>query len=269
MTSSAFAAKIVFDKLTGANIDQGIFALGAAGAALLANELERINAENFDLLVGLIKLEDQAEKDVDALLDLAFAAAGVTREVAGAGGAIEKISLAFDDAVSAIRTLRAEMALGILVEELRASGGNEEALVLALLLSAEERTGREIQAGILQIAELFPDIGGAIGTDAGGVDEDLGLALLIQLLGGLAKSSLPSFQTGGMVTGDRAGAPLLAQLHVGEFVVPADAVQRLLGPGADGGGSRGDVNFTANYFELESPVRVRDDLEALRLAGVF
>ncbi len=270
LSGRAFALRIAADRISGANIDQGIFALGGQFAA------DIIQAQNdalFEQLVVKVKLDAATVELADSLFAEAQAMAGVTEEANKLGGAAERIALAFDDAVDSIERARAQMALGILIDELRAAGGNEEALALALLLAdVEGASGRAITQGISAIARLFPEISGDVRPESltEGGEIDRGVALLLQLLGGrLSGASLPSFQTGGLVTGGRRDAPLLAQLHVGEFVIPADRVQALLGPLAQEGSGRGDVNFTANYYELESPVRVRDDLEALRLQGVF
>jgi TP901 family phage tail tape measure protein len=268
MGSRALATKIILDRLTRSGMDVTFDLLGAEamGALWMAAD-----AAMLDLLVDQLKLEDQLETGTEALLEQARAMAGLAAEANGLGGAAERIALGFDRAVASIQAARAQFALGFLIDELRAAGGNEEALALALLLASEARTGQEITTGIRTIADLFPEITSAIRppTTTGGDDVDRGIALLLSLLGGAIGGGLPSFQTGGLVTGGARFAPILAQLHVGEFVIPADKVQALLGPRGPEASGRGDVHFTANYFELESPVRVRDDLEALRMAGRF
>lgn len=237
---------------------------------LVAESISVDTLRTQETIRNLVEIEGRAEELADTWLKSAEEALGFEEALNRVASGASRITGAFDQAVEAIERARAQMALGVLLEELRAAGGNNEALALAVLLAEEARTSQDITSGIRKIAELFPGVRGVVSGVSQGDDLSAGVALLLSLLGGAqAGPSLPSFQTGGFVTGGRQGAPILAQLHVGEFVIPADRVAALLGPRAAETRPGGDVHFTANYFELEEPVRVRDDLEALRLAGVF
>lgn len=267
MSSRMLAMKIVADRIALANVGEAILGFGALVAV---DQMRAVNSALVEQLDTRILLEDQIEKGTDALIEERRALLGIIDETNALGSAAERVAGAFTDAVNAIETARSQIALGFLIDQLRAAGGNEEALALAVLLGREAETGREIQSGIRKIVELFPGLTGAVNPvdSAAGSDLDTGIALLMTLLGGRGGSSIPSFQRGGPVLGGARGEPVLAQLHVGEFVVPADKIAALLGPRiGEGGGS--SLDFTANYFELESPIRVRDDLEALRMAGRF
>jgi hypothetical protein len=128
-----------------------------------------------------------------------------------------------------------------MVQELRAE--------LTALMQSGELTPQELNQAVqlaqaaLQNPEIYPQLRAFAIEQGIGTEEDIpqeydqGMLIMMVIAGralqeggggqGQGQMPVPSFQEGGPVVGKMPGAPVVAEVHDGEFVIPSDVVRRI------------------------------------------